>query len=764
NGNAQRTSGPNLDPQSHTVTTVVVPNLCTGQCNATATAVVTGGSGSFSYQWSTVPTQTTQTATGLCAGTYLVVVTDLVNGDQVPAFAVVTDPNPLVIFFFNVSPLCNGQCNGSSTATVAGGTTPYTYQWGPPGNQTTPSISNQCAGTYTLTVTDNNGCVKVDSTTITQPAILAPNGTSANISCFAACDGTAAVAPTGGTPAYSYSWSSGPTTPAIAPLCPGTYTCTVTDSHNCVATYSTTITQPALLQVSLTGTNASCFGVCDGTITSTVSGGTAPYIYSWLPGLQTTPNLNNICAGTYTLNVTDAHGCTAQATITITEPPQLLVNPTGVDITCFGSCNGSAAANVSGGTPGYTYSWLNSGGNGPTASNLCPGTYTVNVNDTNNCSASGTITITEPPQLQANASGTNITCFGICNGSATCNPSGGTGAYTYNWQPGNLNTQTISNLCPGSYTLTVHDQNNCTATATITITQPPQLFVNLTTTNVLCNGQCNGTATAAPSGGISPYQYSWQPGGQTTPGISGLCPSSYTINVTDANGCVVSQTFNITQPNPLTVSINSTNINCNSICNGTAAAAVSGGTPTYSYSWSPGSQTTPGINNLCVGGYTVHVTDANGCQDSANVNIIQPPALTLITGVTNASCSGSCNGSANVNASGGNPPYSYQWAPGGQITPSINNLCAGSYTVTGTDATNCTSTATVTVTEPPVLMANVTSSNVSCNGGANGTATSNPSGGTGPYSFQWSPGGQTTPSITGLSAGTYTCTVTDANG
>lgn len=759
--NSQRNSNPN-SPQTHTVTTVVDPNLCNGQCNATATAVVVGGSGSFSYLWSN--SQTTNPATGLCAGTYLVVVTDLIFGDQVPAFAVVTDPPPLVIFFSTISPLCNGQCNGSSTSSVAGGTPPYTYLW-LPGNQTTPAITNQCAGTYTLTVTDLNGCTITMTSLIIQPAVLNPNGSSTNVTCFAACNGSASVAPTGGVGPFTYSWApGGQTTPSISPLCPGGYTCTITDNNGCTTTYSTQITQPAILNVSISSTNVLCNGACNGTATSTVTGGTAGYTYSWAPGAQTTPNLSGLCAGTYTLTVTDANGCVASNQVTITQPPALLVAPTGINVTCFGSCNGIATANASGGTPGYTYSWAPSGGNGPIASNLCPGTYTVSVTDANGCQGSGQVIITQPSQLLANSSGTNVTCNAACNGSATANGSGGIGPYTYVWNPGNINSQTISPLCPGSYTVTVTDANNCTANGTVTITQPPVLQAGLTFTNVLCNSACNGTATSTPSGGVGPYSYNWAPIGQTTSTVNGLCPGSYTLTVTDANGCIITQTVTITQPNPLVVTINAIQISCNSSCDGSAAAVVSGGSPPFTYLWSPNGETTSSISNLCAGSYTVQVTDADTCIGTASITLIQPTLLTLLTSLTNASCNGSCNGTASVVPSGGIAPYTYIWSPGGEITSTITNQCAGSYTVNVLDAGNCSNSATIVITQPTVLNAGITQNNVSCNGGCNGTATSNPTGGTGPYTYQWLPNGQTTSGINGLCAGTYTCVVTDANG
>ena len=757
------TTGPVLSPQNHTVTTTVVPNACNGQCLATATANVTGGSGNFSYLW-TPGNQTTPTATNLCAGTYLVVVTDLVSGDQIPAFAIVTDPPPLVIFFSNTAPLCNGQCNGSSSATVAGGTPGFSYNW-QPGNLNTPSISNQCAGTYTLTVTDNNGCQITQLSIITQPAALVPNGVRTNVTCNNQCNGTATVAPTGGTQPYSYLWSpGGQTTPGISGLCPGSYTCVVTDANNCTNSYVAVITQPQPLQAGVTHTNASCFGVCDGTATANVTGGTGPFTYQWLPGGQTTPGITNLCAGTYTVNVTDANGCTAQQQVTITEPLQIVAAPTAVNITCFGLCNGTATANASGGSPSYTYSWAPSGGNGPVAGSLCPGSYTVTVTDQNGCFTTGSVTITQPPLLVAQATSTNVTCNSLCNGTATAGQSGGTAPYSYLWQPGNITTPTISNLCPGSYTLTVTDANSCTGTTTVVITQPQPIAANVTATNVNCNTLCNGSASSSPTGGTAPYSYLWQPGGQTTSSISNLCAGSYTLTVTDAQGCTRNQTVTITQPNPLTISVNTTQLVCNSNCNATAAVTVSGGTPGYTYLWAPGGQTTPTVTNLCAGSYTVTVTDANNCVANNIVTITQPPPYQVSASVNSVLCFGQCNGSATLSVSGATGPYSYLWAPGGQTTSSVTGLCAGTYSVTITDANGCDTTIAVIVNQPLPISPNVTRTNASCSGVCDGTATANPGGGTLPYSYLWQPGAFTTSSVSGLCAGSYSLTVTDANG
>lgn len=776
------------------ITISAINITCNGLCNGSATVVsVSGGCGGpYSYDWQGALTPTgdgTNTITGLCAGNYTVKVTD---GCGSFCFCNINVTEPSVLFgyeLFNTPASCNGICDGVIGVDATGGTFPYTYFW-TLGSYTNDTVSVLCAGSYTILVTDANGCTGSTTVVATEPAVLLSPGSSTDVTCNGFCNGTASVVASGGTGpgTYTYDWTLGtPTgdgTANITNLCPGSYTCTVTDTNACTSTYVATIIQPPVLTLTMSQVNATCGGTCDGSATATITGGTPPYNYVWSNGSSTltgalSNTISGLCAGSYTVDVTDANGCLISNSVTITEPPVLVATASGTNVTCFSLCNGTATVVVVGGNSGNTFDWAPNpitGDGTASVTNLCPGTYTVTVTDVNGCNDTGVVVITEPAILASNPVGTNVFCFGACNGSATSTPTGGTLPYSWDWTPGapvGDGTATITSLCPNTYTVTVTDGNGCTNSQSVTITQPPILSAGATSTNVTCNGACNGTATSTPTGGTPGYTFLWMPGSLSTPTISGLCPGSYTVTVTDLNGCTNSQTVVITQPNLLTVSIVSTTLACNGDCNATATATITGGTPLYTIDWTPGTPIGDGgltISSLCAGTYTVTITDLNGCTATASTTILQPTALTLTTAVTDVSCFGLCNGVAAAIAGGGTPGYLYSWAPGGQITSSISGQCAGSYTVTVTDLNGCTMSDTVTITQPNQLFANpFVVSNISCAGviPCDGSASSAPTGGTGgTYTYNWTPGtpaGDGTPTITALCAGTYNLTVTDSN-
>lgn len=765
-------------------------NKCNGDCKAMLIAEVDVATGvpPFTYRWGSVATHISSnrkdTLANLCQQTITVLVEDAM-GDNGNASYTVTSPSALIVTIpgpntggtNNAS--CFGVCDATLKPLVAGGTGPlYTYSWNPGGTVPAPgTITNLCAqaAPYTVTVTDQNNCIGTASKVVTEPGLLVANGTSTNINCSGVCDGTATTAPTGGTSPYTHSWSNGQHTASITTLCTGTYTDTVKDSRGCIAIYTTTITQPTVLGLSLTKNNATCGGVCDGKATATVTGGTAPFKYDWSNGSTTTTSgttntIINLCAGTYSVTVTDKNNCVRTSSIIITEPAPLIATTTKTTITCNGACNGSATVAVSGGTAPYTYLWTPGTPTGNTTTsitNLCPNSYTITVRDANNCVSTDIAVITEPAVLNATPTSTNVACFGSCNGTATAGATGGTIPYSYRWLPilPPATATTITNLCPGTYSLVVTDANSCKDTSSsFTITEPPLLVVNASGVNITCNSLCNGSATANPTGGVAPYTYSWAPGGQITKTISGLCVGNYTVTVTDANFCTKMQVVNITQPNLLNVSLASTLITCNSACNATITSTVSGGTPGYTFLWAPGGETTANITNKCAGNYTLTVTDNAGCVRTATRNITQPTLLSLTTGSSDVTCFGLCNGSASAIAGGGTPPYTFSWAPGSQTTATITGLCAGSYTVTARDAAGCIQTKTVVINQPAQIFANpIVVDNASCSGLCNGSATSSPIGGTPPFTYLWTPGNTTSATATNLCQGTYSVKVTDIN-
>ncbi|ABQ07059.1 PKD domain containing protein [Flavobacterium johnsoniae UW101] len=518
-------------------------------------------------------------------------------------------------------------------------------------------------------------------------------------------------------------------------------------------------------------TSVACNGGNTGSISVTPTGGIGTYTYLWSNG-ATSSSISNLTAGNYSVSIKDAVLCEKELNFTVTQPPVLVAAQGTVNnVSCHGGSNGSGTVTVSGGTPGYTYSWAPSGGTAATASGLAAGTYTVTVTDANNCQTTATVTITEPAVALSATAGlqNNILCRGTATGSATVTAAGGTPGYTYSWSPSGGTAATATGLTAGTYTVTVTDANACQTTQSFTITEPAASLTAtpLAQTNIACRGGATGSATVTAAGGTGGYTYSWAPSGGTAATATGLSAGTYTVTVTDANNCQVTQSFTITQPAAvLSAAFGSqNNVSCNGGANGTATVTVTGGTPGYTYSWAPSGGTNATATGLSAGTYTVTVTDANACQTTQSFTITQPAALVASVGSqNNVSCNGGTNGSATVAVTGGTGARTYSWSPTGGTAATASGLAVGTYTVTVTDANNCQATQSFTITQPAALTATQSQTDVLCNGGATGTATVIPIGGTPNYTYSWAPSGGTVATATGLTVGVYTCTITDANG
>jgi gliding motility-associated-like protein len=749
-----------------TLTTSTTPASCSA-CNGTATVNVTPA-GSYTYSWNTVPAQTGPTATGLCAGTYVVTVTSPCG----TATATVTVPTSGGAITLNntsqTNVTCNGSCNGSAVMTASGGTAPYTFVWSPAVTNTTAgattTASGLCAGVYTCTATDAGGCTGTQTVTITQPPAISATQSQVNVTCNGSCNGSATVVASGGTGTYTYAWSpSGGTGATATGLCAGNYTCVISSPAGCTRTVSFTITQPPPITATQSQVNLTCNGVCNGSATVVASGGTGTYTYLWSPSGGTGATATGLCAGNYTCQISSPAGCFITQSFTITQPPAITATQSQVNILCNGSCTGSATVVASGGTGTYTYLWSPSGGTGATASGLCAGNYTCQISSPAGCFITQSFTITQPPALTLTFTQTNVSCNGACDGSATGTVGGGTPPYSYLWMPTGGNGPTANGLCAGTYTLNVTDANGCTITQVVTITQPPVITATQSQVNVTCNGACDGSATVVASGGTGTYTYLWAPSGGTGATATGLCPGNYTCQVSSPAGCSITLSFTITQPPAITATQSQVNVLCNGACTGSATVVASGGTGTYTYLWAPSGGTGATATGLCAGNYTCVISSPAGCTITQSFTITQPPALTISFTQINVDCNGACNGSATATVGGGTPPYSYLWMPNGGTGPTATGLCAGTYTLTVTDANGCTAIQVVTITEPTAVTATTSFVTATC-GNANGSATVVPSGGVPNYSFLWTPSGQITATATNLLAGVYTCDITDFNG
>jgi gliding motility-associated-like protein len=600
---------------------------CFGLNNGTASVSASGGTAGYSYNWA--PSGgSSATATGLACGSYTVTVTDA-NGCTRTATATLTCPTQVVANAgSSTNPTC-GSNNGSATITGSGGTGTYTYSWAP-GGQTSSTATGLGSGTYTVTVTDGNGCTGTQTVTLTNA-----NGPSATLSatgllCNGQCTGSASSNVTGGTSPYTYSWSNGQTTSAISNLCAGTYTLVATDAIGCTVLQTVTVSQPAVLSVSAAATAPLCSSGT-GSVTATGSGGTAPYTYSWSNN-QTSATITGVSCGSYTVYITDANGCTQTATAVVTCPSALATNVSSVTNTsCANTLDGSATVNASGGTPGYTYNWVPSGGTNATATGLAPGTYTVTITDANGCTTTATATIGSPPPVLLAASGATTICIGQ-SANLSASASGGSAPYSYSWAPGNQTTSavTVSPTTTTTYTVFVTDANGCTGTQqTVTVTVNPPLVLNLAANpTTICAGG-SATITANGAGGNGNYTYSWAPSGTgTSVTVTPTGTTTYTVTISDNCGTpVATSTITITVAQPPTACIlASDTAGCAPFCvnfTSCGSSAVSwswtfaGGTPSSSTQQNPSSVcfNTPGLYNV-----SLTLTSSAGCVGSTTSN------------------------------------------------------------------------------------------------------------------------------------------------
>ncbi len=750
---------------------------CFGGNNGSATALVSGGTmapGFPIFQWSN--NQNTGTATNLMVGVHTVTITDAV-GCKASASVNITQPASLTINVTGTNPLCTNATNGSANAGVLGGTPGYNYTWTPnPGTgQGSATPGNMGAGVYIVTVQDSKGCIITGSVQLNNPPQMLSSVTTTNVSCFNICNGMAMATTTNAIGAVSYYYVGGPSpvaTQSVNGMCAGAYTMTATDQNNCTATTVFNITQPTALVATLSAVGSvSCSGGNNGFATLNASGGTPGYTYNW-SNSQTNATASNLTAGPYTFTVTDTKGCTVTGNVNITQPAGLTATVTGTNVTCFNANNGIGNVAYSGGSGLPTILWQPSLNNTQVATNLTPTTHTVTLTDGNGCILTKTLLITQPPQLNANVTAVVNSNCNMANGSASVIASGGAGGFTYLWS-GNptFTNPAVTNVVAGPYTVVVTDANGCTASAIANINDiAGPTIANTFSTHVSCFGGNNGSGTVVATVLTPPISYVWSFAAQTTSAVTNLQAGLHSVTVFDGAGCVASASFQINQP-PLLVSAigTPTMVTCSGSNNGMAPVFVNGGTPNYTYSWTPSAQTGSLLTGAGPGIYSVLITDANNCTTSSTVNISQPNPLQIVTNSTGSvSCFNGSNGFINTNVIGGNPTYTVSWSSTSTLTPGPNmvatNLPMGTYSLAVIDTKGCTTSSVYIIGEPTQLVTISSATLPATCGNANGSATVTIGGGTLPYNYSWNtPNLQTTNIASGLNGGNWILTTTDGN-
>lgn len=744
---------------------------CFGLADGRIFTSTTGGTSPYTFSWSTSTSLATVAITddisNLVPGTYQLVVTDA-NGCQDSVSTTITGPVQLTSSINSTNVSCNSNSDGNIDLSVNGGTTPYTYLWSTSTSSATIAITEDLttivAGNYKVTITDGNGCQKLDSAIITEPAALTSAIVGINVSCNNGTNGIADLTVTGGTQPYTFNWSTSATTEDISTLVAGKYLVTVTDANNCSKMDSISIIQPDSLTITAQISPINCFGASSGAIDLTVTGGTSTYSFVW-DNAMSTEDLSNLSAGNYQVTVTDQNLCSKVKAFTISQNTNLSLSTTVVNANCNQS-DGSATITANGGVTPYTYLWRSNNVTTVINSNLAAGNYTVIVTDGVGCKDSIVASIgnTSGPSIALDSIN-NVSCFGDSSGFLNVTVSGGATPYTYLWNNGET-TKDISILKAGVYNLNVTDNNSCVATRSYTVTQGASIQISLLATNVGCFNAVNGVINSNLIGGSGPLTYSWSTSTSSVAfssaaNLNSLDTGLYKLTILDSLSCSAVDSIQISQPDSIQASFAVTDVTCNGLVNGSVDLTVIGGTGNYSYNWS-NSQVSQDLTMIGSGIYFVTISDGNSCSVVDFAAVTEPISLVYTDSITPINCGGDSSGAVILTVSGGTIPYTYNWN-NGESTATIDTLKIGTYAVTITDNNGCSLTNSYTLTQPAAFSLFVSSTDISCNGLANGTATASTIGGSGPKTFVWS-NTLTTASISNLSVGKYYVTATDSLG
>lgn len=724
---------------------------CYGNSNGSAQVAISNGSGNYTISWSNG--SNLSMINFLPVGTYTVSVKDNVSGCSVVGAYVVGSPDPIAVTETITNVNCNGTSTGSVNISVVGGNGSYNYTWKNNSNvtvSTSQNLTGVVAGTYSLNIVDSKGCTFNKLYTITQPAqALNSSAVISDASCFSSATGAINIEVWGGTPSYTYLWSTGASTQDVTGLTAGGYSVTITDFKGCQRTVPFTINQPNVLTGSLSASSVLCNGDATGSLTVTPTGGTTPYSYSWQNTTTlyavNSATLSNVIANDYQVTVTDAKGCVYTDNATVTEPSELMLNNTYVNVSCYGDSDGEIDLTVLGGTPNYNYLWKNSlGATVGTNQDLIgvpAETYDVLVTDQNGCTKTLVQEITQPLlPISVTETVTDVKCFGDNTGEIDLAVTGGTPPYVYNWTTGQ-STSLITGLVAQTYIYTVVDSKLCQYSNSVVVSQPAQpLTVTSVITDANCYGDTNGGIDLTVTGGTAPYTYEWENSSyvlsNTNQDLINYPSDNYTYRVLDSNNCFETGTLLIDQPPKLESTIVGVDILCKYDNTGEIDLTVTGGVLPYAYTWNNG-PVTEDQTGLVAGYYEVEVLDAHNCLLVDSITLVEPlDSLSYDYDVFNVRCNNGDDGTIGLEVSGGTAPYDYNWS-NGATNPNISNLTSGYYQFEVTDDHGCIMIDSIFVDQPDALALNEVVTPVRCYGLSDGVIDVTTTGGTPPFTYSW---------------------------
>lgn len=777
---------------------------CSGISDGEVTVTASGGEGSsysFEYFSDTDPLSvpSLDVITNLSADNYSFFAIDDLGCVSDTVELSLTDPFPLSIDFVEVTEeaSCTNECDAVLTVFSSGGTTPYSYVIDGVNYGNTNIASNVCPGSPSIAVSDANNCSLSLNTLVTNPTPVDLTVTSVfdysgfDVSCADVADGAIGFVASGGSPSYEFSIDGGLTFPFSAAdgdtaynLSIGAYNLVARDSNSCLSSVEAInllSSQPLILDPVLVSSPISCNGFSDGEITIQALGGAGALSYSIDNGLtsQGSAVFTNLSASTFDVLVEDANGCSIQDSYTLNEPNPVSLNTisvvsdyNGSQLSCALSSDAVIEVDVSGGAGGYSYVIPPN----PILINLpvdnqisgfSAGIQSLILFDSNGCiSNSLNFEVFAPSEIVISTTTVDsVSCFGGSDGEITIEGNGGTGNYSYfvdqNYQSNNQLPYTVGGLVQNNYGVTVTDANGCTsAIANVFVPQPASIEANLSIVNLGCSGDVNGSATASPSGGSPSYTFLWS-NGSTQSSINQLLAGDYSVNITDAKGCEVNETFEVTQPS---IALTVTPLSCNIPNSGQIQAVLNNSNPSSNFSvlWNDANaQTTLTAVSLAPGNYTITLTDQFGCELSASESLEQPDSILAFVEHTNL-CEENPVASALVFTSGGQVPYSYLWTTN-ETTEYIQITDPGSYSVLVTDFNGCENEVSFTIDPIVPLQVNYVIEPPSCSDNNDGSAEADVSGGYPPYLYAWD--NYTEDAINdNIQSGTYLLEISDLNG